>query len=118
MAVGLLLQADTSPAFAQERRQTGTSGQPSSHGPGRLGRLLKEAHLLSHLQHGVQWQQLLLAGAQQVWPKADGQVAGAHPAGGHIVANVLQQGQQPLQKEEAGCNQLLGHPEKTGTQGS
>lgn len=52
--------------------------------------------------------------AQQIWPKADGQVAGGHSAAGGVVADVLEEGQQPLEEEEIGSRQLLGHPEGTG----
>lgn len=55
--------------------------------------------------------------AQQVWPHTDGWVAGGLPAGGCIVASVLDKGQSPLQKEEIGHKQLLSHLEGTGTQG-
>lgn len=57
-----------------------------------------------------------LAGLSR-WSNADGQVAAAHPAGGRVVADVLKEGQQPLQQQEIGCRQLLGHPEGAGTQG-
>ena len=85
---------------------------------GREGcsRLLSTAYLLSHLQHGLQREQVLVACAQQVWPNADGQIAAAHPAGGRVVADMLEEGQQPLEEEEVGCRQLAGHPEGTGTQ--
>ena len=85
---------------------------------GREGcsRLLNAAYLLGHLQHGLQREQVLVARAQQVWPNADGQIAAAHPAGGGVVADMLEEGQQPLEEEEVGCRQLAGHPEGTGTQ--
>lgn len=51
--------------------------------------------------------------AQQVWPHTDGWVAGGLPAGGCIVASVLDKGQSPLQKEEIGHKQLLSHLEGT-----
>ena len=78
--------------------------------------LLHRAYLLRHLQHGLEREQVLVGWAQEVWPNADGQVAGGHPAGGCVAADVLQEGQQPLQEEEIGCGQLLGHPEGTGRQ--
>lgn len=79
-------------------------------------RLANTAYLLSDLQHGLQRELVLIGWAQQVRPNADGQVAAAHLAGSCVVANMLEEGQQPLQEEEIGCRQLLSHPEGTGTQ--
>ena len=79
--------------------------------------LLGRAYLLGHCQHGLQREQVLVGWAQQVGPDADGQVAAAHSAGGCVVADVLQQGHQPLQEEEIGHRQLISHPEGRGRQG-
>ena len=54
-------------------------------------RLLPTAYLRSHLQHGLQRELVLVGGAQQVGPKADGQIAGGHSAGGGVVADTLEQ---------------------------
>ena len=75
----------------------------------------KRAYLLHHLQHGLQWQQLLVGWAQQVWPNADGQVADADPAAGCVLADVPEEGQQPLEEHKIRCRQLAGHSEGTGT---
>lgn len=55
--------------------------------------------------------------AQSVLPHADGWVAGGLPAGGCIMASVLDKGRYPVEKEEIGHKQLPSHPEGTGTQG-
>ena len=78
-------------------------------------RPLPTAYLRSHLQHGLERELVLVGWAQQVGPKADGQIAGGHPAGGGVVADTLEEGQQPLEEEEVGRRQLLGHPEGRGT---
>lgn len=37
----------------------------------------------------------------------DGQIAGAHPASQTVLADVVEQGEQPLEEEETGCRQLV-----------
>ena len=114
--MGLLCQAAT--PLEHWLQRGGRQGPPKSQAlPGREGcsRLLPPAYLLGHLQHGLQREQVLVGWAQQVGRKADGQVAAAHPAGGGVVGDVLEEGQQPLEEEEIGRRQLLGHPEGTGT---
>ena len=116
VAVGLLCQAAT--PLEHWLQRGGRQGPPKSQAlTGRQGcsRLLPPAYLLGHLQRGLQREQVLVGWAQQVGRKADGQVAAAHPAGGGVVGDVLEEGQQPLEEEEIGCRQLLGHPEGTGT---
>lgn len=82
-------------------------------GPEGRSRLVNTAYLARHLHRGVQGERVLLGWAEEVWPHADGQVARSHPAGGHVPADVLQQGQQALEQEEVGLGQLAGHPEGT-----
>lgn len=52
-----------------------------------------------------------------MWPQADGWVAGGLPAGGCIVASVLERGQQMLEKQEISHKQLFSHPKGTETEG-
>jgi len=100
--VGLLLQAATPPAFIGEDHQGPLKSQTLMVEEG-CRQLLSTAYLPSHLQHGLEWEQVLVRWTEQVWPKADGQVAGGHPTGGGIVADVLEEGQQLLEEEEIGC---------------
>ena len=79
-------------------------------------RLVNSAYLCSRLQHGPEWKQDPAGRAQEVWPEADGQVTGGHWAGGDVAANVLEQREQPLEEEESGRRQLLGHPEGRATE--
>lgn len=67
-------------------------------------------HLVIHLLLHFQWERVVRLWAQHVWANTDGQVAGVHPVGLGILADVVEQRQQVLEQDEVRSRQVVRHP--------
>lgn len=83
--------------------------------PRGSGCSVSPAHLVIYLLLHFQRERAVRAWAQHIWANADGQVAGVHPVGLSILADVVEQREQELEQDEVWSWQLVSHPVGTQT---
>lgn len=74
---------------------------------------MSSRHLVIHLLLHLQRERALRPWAQHIWANADGQVAGVHPVGLGILADVVEQREQELEQDEVRSGQLVSHSVNT-----
>lgn len=78
--------------------------------PRGSGCWVSSTHLVIHLLLHFQRERVVRPRAQHIWANADGQVAGVHPVGLGILADVVEQREQVLEQDEVWSRQLVSHP--------
>lgn len=78
------------------------------------GCLVSSTHLVIHLLLHFQREHVVCLWAQHIWANADGQIAGVHPVGLGILADVEQR-EQVLEQDEVWSRQFVSHPARTQT---
>lgn len=78
--------------------------------PRGSGCWVSSTHLVIHLLLHFQRERVVRPQAQHIWANADGQVAGVHPVGLGILADVVEQREQVLEQDEVWSRQLVSHP--------
>lgn len=78
--------------------------------PGGGGCVVSSTHLVIHLLLHFQWERVVRLRAQHIWANTDGQVAGVHPVGLGVLADVVEQREQVLEQDEVWSRQFVSHP--------
>lgn len=78
--------------------------------PGREWLGGESTHLVIHLLLHFQRDHIVCLWAQHIWAHADGQIAGVHPVGLSVLADVVEQREQVLEQGQVWPRKLFSHP--------